>query len=96
MNRELSAMSETYHQLLHLPNMTSLISTFRQYAGQVYIAGNYAQETQVNNIIIQMLLLDHHILSDDLTKGRLMHKVDRETLAAAKQAALEILKEKGK
>ena len=96
MNRELSAMSETYHQLLHLPNMTSLISTFRQYTGQVYIAGNYAQETQVNNIIIQMLLLDHHILSDDLTKGRLMHKVDRETLAAAKQAALEMLKEKGK
>jgi aspartate/methionine/tyrosine aminotransferase len=96
MNRELSAMSETYSQLLHLPNMESLIATFRQYSEQVFVAENYARETRVNNIIVQMLLLNHHILTDDLTKGRLMHKVDRETLAAAKQAALEILKEKGK
>jgi len=96
MNRELSAMSETYRQLLHLPHMDYLIEVFKSLAGKVYVADNYAKETQINNIIVQLLLLNRHILSDDLTKGMLMHKVDRETLAAAKQAALEILSGKQK
>lgn len=96
MNRELSAMSETYRQLLHLPHMDALVAAFKSYAEKVYIAGNYTKETQVNNIIVQLLLLNRHILSDDLTKGMLLHKVDRETIAAAKQAALEMLKEKQK
>ncbi len=91
MNIELSAMSETYRQLLHLPHMDALIRVFNAYSDKVYVAGNYILETQVNNIIIQLLLLNRHILCDDLTKGMLMHKVDRETIAAAKQAALEIL-----
>ncbi len=96
MNRELSAMSETYRQLLHLPHMDALIAVFKSYTDEVYVADNYTKETQVNNIIVQLLLLNRHILSDDLTKGMLMHKVDRETLAAAKKAALEILKENAK
>ncbi len=91
MNRELSAMSETYRQLLHLPHMENLIQAFGSKADKIYVATNYHRNTVLNNIIIQLLLLEHHILADDLTKGRLMHKVDRETLAAAKQAALDIL-----
>ncbi len=91
MNREISAMSETYRQLLHLPHMEELKNAFVQEREKVFVAGNYNRETQVNNLIVQLLLRKHYILSDDLTKGRLMHKVDRETLAAAKQAALDIL-----
>ena len=92
MNREISAMSETYKQLLQLPHMDKLVQSFLLEAGKVYKVDNYNREIQVNNVILQLLLLKHHILSDDLSKGRLMHKTDRETLAAAKQAALEILK----
>jgi len=94
MNLELSAMSETYEQLLFLPNIESLVLVFKGYADIIYVADNYSLETRVNNIIVQLLLLNKHILSEDLTKGMLMHKVDRETIAAAKQAALEMLKEK--
>jgi len=92
MNREISAMSETYKQLLQLPHMDKLVQSFLLEAGKIYKVDNYNREIQVNNVILQLLLLKHHILSDDLSKGRLMHKTDRETLAAAKQAALEILK----
>ena len=94
MNMEISAMSETYRQLLHLPHINDMVEVFKGFPDKVFVADNYAQETQVNNIILQLLMLNHHILSDDLTKGMLMHKVDRETLAAAKKAALEILQGK--
>ncbi len=96
MNRELSAMSETYKQLLQLPHMDTLVQSFKALKKQVFIVKNYSKETQVNNTMLQFLLLKRHILSEDLTKGRVMHKVDRETLAAAKQAALDVLKESGK
>jgi len=48
MNLELSAMSETYRQLLHLPHMEALVTVFKAYADKVYVAGNYIWETQVN------------------------------------------------
>ncbi len=96
MNREISAMSETYKQLLHLPQMENLMASFVSEADKIYVADQYNRETQLNNIIVQLLLLKHHIINDDLTKGQVMHKVDRETLAAAKQAAITILDQKKK
>ena len=65
-----------------------------QYSEKVFVADNYGQETVVNNIILQLVLMNGDILPQDLTQGVLMHKLDRETLAAAKQVALEILKNK--
>lgn len=94
LNREISGMSETYQQLMYLPHINELVNVFAHFAEEVFVADNYSEETVVNNIILQLLLMNRHILPEDLTKGILMHKIDRETLAAAKFAALEILKEK--
>jgi aspartate/methionine/tyrosine aminotransferase len=94
MNRELSAMSETYGQLLDLPHMEILVTVFEQSAEKVFVADNYTKETQINNIMVQLLLLNRLILSDDLTKGMVMHKVDRETLAAARKVAVDLVEKK--
>jgi aspartate/methionine/tyrosine aminotransferase len=94
LNSEISGMSETFAQLMELPELEKLVEAFSALSGEVFVAGNYSEETTVNNIILQLLLLNHYILPQDLTKGRLMEKVDRETMAAAKFAALEILKNK--
>jgi len=75
MNIELSSYSETYLQLMNLPD----------------IAESYSQETIVNNMIVQLLLMNGYILIEDLTRGSIIEKVNRETIAAAKYAALEIL-----
>ncbi|MBN2637482.1 MAG: aminotransferase class I/II-fold pyridoxal phosphate-dependent enzyme [Bacteroidales bacterium] len=90
MNRELSGMSETYEQLLHLPQMELLIQVFESYTEKVFIADHYTEETAVNNIILQLLLMHHVIINEDLTKGILMEKVDRETLSAAKKVAVKL------
>ncbi|MBN2614553.1 MAG: aminotransferase class I/II-fold pyridoxal phosphate-dependent enzyme [Bacteroidales bacterium] len=94
LNREISGMSETFEQLLHLPHMEQLTHVFDNYASLVFVADNYSQETVVNNIILQLLLMNRAILSEDLTKGQLMEKVDKETLAAAKHVALKIFMKK--
>lgn len=94
LNREISGMSETYKQLMHLPHMNSLVDTFMQYCQQIFVADNYGQETVVNNIVLQLVLMNGNILPQDLTQGVLMHKLDRETLAAAKHVAFEILNKK--
>lgn len=39
-------------------------------------------------MITQLLLMDGYIDFDDLTKGRITEKVNRETIAAAKSAVL--------
>ncbi len=75
-----------------LPEIENLVKSFAVFSERVFIADNYSKETTINNIIVQLLLLNHYILPDDLTTGRLMEKIDRETLAAAKYAALEMLK----
>ena len=43
-------------------------------------------------MIIQMLLMNGYILTDDITRGTVVEKVNRETFAASKYAALKILK----
>lgn len=93
LNREISAMSETYEQLLHLPDMDMMIKTFMVHKEKVYKVTNYTKETNINNIILQLLLLNHHILPEDITKGMLFRKVNREVMAAAKKAAIEFIKD---
>ncbi len=96
LNREISGMSETHEQLMHLPHIEVLVDAFQQHADRVFVASNYGQETVVNNIILQLVLINGNILPQDLTQGVLMHKLDRETLAASKYVAMEILKKKEK
>jgi len=91
MNIELTSYSETYLQLMNLPDIAEFAMLFARKADIVYIANGYNDETLVNNIIIQLLLLNGYILLEDLTRGNITEKVNRETFAAAKYAATEIL-----
>ena len=45
-------------------------------------------------MIVQLLLMNGYIIPDDLTRGSIVEKVNRETIAAAKYAALEIYNKK--
>ncbi|MDA3891753.1 MAG: aminotransferase class I/II-fold pyridoxal phosphate-dependent enzyme [Salinivirgaceae bacterium] len=94
MNIELSSYGETYLQLMNLPDIAEFALEFSEIAENLFIAESYSQETIVNNMIIQLLLMNGYILKEDLTRGSIFEKVNRETIAAAKYAALEILNRK--
>jgi hypothetical protein len=88
LNIELSSFGETYEELMSLPNYPEFAEEFLVGAEKLYEAEGYAEETKVNNMITQLLLMDGYIDFDDLTKGRITEKVNRETIAAAKSAVL--------
>jgi aspartate/methionine/tyrosine aminotransferase len=92
LNIELSSYSETYLQLMNLPNIAEFAVEFAEVSNTLYIAEGYSEETIANNMIIQLLLLNGYILTEDLTRGSILEKVNRETIAAAKYAALQIIK----
>ncbi len=92
LNIELSGFSETYLQLMNLPNIAEFAVEFAEVSEELYVADGYSEETVVNNMILQLLLMNGYILPVDLTRGSIIEKVNRETIAAAKYAALEIMK----
>jgi hypothetical protein len=47
-------------------------------------------------MILQLLLINGYLNIEDITRGRITEKVNRETLAAAKFAVVKRLKEKNK
>jgi hypothetical protein len=87
-NIELNNISETYEQLMWLPNNLEFSDEFYQNCDNVYIAQGYSEETIINNMIIQLLLMNGYILVEDLSKGKITEKANRETIAAAKYAAI--------
>ncbi len=91
LNIELSSYSETYLQLMNLPNIAEFALEFARVSDTLYLAEGYNQETVVNNLVIQLLLMNGYILSEDLTRGSIVEKVNRETIAAAKYAAMQII-----
>ncbi|PKP08796.1 MAG: hypothetical protein CVU09_14705 [Bacteroidetes bacterium HGW-Bacteroidetes-4] len=91
LNIELSSFSETYLQLMNLPNIAEFALEFARVSDTLYLAEGYNQETVVNNLVIQLLLLNGYILPEDLTRGSIVEKVNRETIAAAKYAAMQII-----
>lgn len=96
LNIEISSFSETYVQLMNLPDIMEFSNEFLKLTDTIYIAQGYAVETTVNNMIIQMLLVNGYILTEDITRGTVVEKVNRETIAAAKYAALKIFKRENK
>ena len=90
LNIELSSFSETYLQLMNIPEIEEFASEFTEVADTLYIAEDYNQETIINNMIIQLLLMNGYVLLEDLTRGSIIEKVNRETIAAAKYASIEI------
>ncbi|MBI9064676.1 MAG: aminotransferase class I/II-fold pyridoxal phosphate-dependent enzyme [Marinilabiliaceae bacterium] len=91
LNIELSSFGETCNELMSLPNYPEFAEEFMDGADVLYEAEGYAQETMINNMITQLLLMGEYIEFEDLLKGRITEKVNRETIAAAKYAVLKEL-----
>jgi len=91
LNAELSSYSETYEQIMSLPNNMEFGKEFLELTQSLYLADGYDSETLVNNLITQLLLLNGHLSVKDLAKGRITEKVNRETIAAAKWAVIQKL-----
>ena len=92
-NIELSGFSETYEQLMWLPNNREFAEDLYKDCGQLYIADGYSRETIINNMVLQLLLLNGYISIEDLTRGKITEKANRETIAAAKFAVIRKLSE---
>lgn len=92
-NIELNGFSETYEQLMWLPNIREFADQFYNDCSTVYIARGYNRDTIINNIVIQLLLTNGYIAIEDLTRGKITEKANRETIAAAKFAAVKKLKD---
>jgi len=93
-NIELTSFTETYEQLMELPNSRKFADEFYKYTSSLYIAEGYSTTTIQNNMILQLLLQNGYINIEDIPKGRITEKVNRETLAAAKLAVVRKLEEK--
>ena len=93
-NIELNSFTETYEQLMWLPNNKDFAEEFYQDCDQIYIASGYSEETIINNMIIQLLLKNGYIAVEDLSRGKISEKANRETIAAAKFAAVKKYQEK--
>ncbi|MBN2010218.1 aminotransferase class I/II-fold pyridoxal phosphate-dependent enzyme [candidate division KSB1 bacterium] len=92
-NIELNTFTETYEQLMALPNIREFSEKFYSDCESVYIAIGYSESTIVNNMIVQLLLLNGYISVDDLSRAKLTEKANRETVAAAKFAAVKKYRE---
>ena len=92
LNIELTAISETYKQLMALPNSPEFAADFMEQVASLYVAKGYSKELIVNNLIIQLLLLNGFINVNDLARGRISEKVNRETVASAKFAVISVIK----
>ncbi|MBI9035131.1 MAG: hypothetical protein JEZ03_11730, partial [Bacteroidales bacterium] len=92
-NIELNCFSETYEQLMWLPNNLEFAEELYLDCEKVYIAQGYCKDTIVNNMILQLLLMNGYISVEDLSRGKITEKANRETIAAAKFAAIKKYKE---
>ena len=91
LNIELSSFSETFEELMSFPNYGDFAEEFAVRIPILYIAEGYSDETNINNMIAQLLILEGYVSSDDLARGNVIEKVNRETIAAAKYAVVKFL-----
>ena len=94
LNIELSSFSETFEELMSLPNYGDFACEFSEKVDQLYIAEGYSEETNINNMIVQLLLMEGYITTEDVARGSVIQKVNRETIAAAKYAVVSYLSER--
>lgn len=91
LNIELSSFSETFEELMSLPNYGDFAREFTEKVNQLYVAEGYSEETNINNMIVQLLLMEGYITTEDVARGSVIQKVNRETIAAAKYAVVQYL-----
>jgi aspartate/methionine/tyrosine aminotransferase len=87
-NIELNNFTETYEQLMWLPNNQEFAEEFYQDCEKLFMAKGYSEETIINNMIVQLLLMNGYIAVEDLSRGKITEKANRETIAAAKYAVI--------
>lgn len=95
LNIEISSFSETFEELMSFPNYSDFADEFAERVPRLYIAEGYSPETNINNMIVQLLLMEGYVSTDDLARGSVIEKVNRETIAAAKHAVVKYLEHKG-
>jgi hypothetical protein len=93
LNFELENHYESYDQLMNLPNIPEFADEFYQECKNLYLAKGYSEETLINNMIVQLLLVSGYILVEDLNRGQITEKVNREVIAAAKSAVIRYYNE---
>jgi hypothetical protein len=93
LNIELENHYETADQLMNLPNIPEFANEFYAVCKNLYMANGYSEETKINNMIIQLLLVSGYILVEDLNRGQITEKVNREVIAAAKSAVIRYYNE---
>ena len=89
----MNSFSETYEQLMSLPSNPEFAEEFYEDSEKLYIADGYSEDTIVNNMVLQLLIMSGYLTIEDITRGRITEKVNRETIAAVKFAAVRRLKE---
>ncbi|MFI3262312.1 MAG: aminotransferase class I/II-fold pyridoxal phosphate-dependent enzyme [Rikenellaceae bacterium] len=94
LNIELSSFSETFEELMSFPNYAEFAEEFAVRIPKLYITDGYSEETNINNMIAQLLIMEGYVNSDDLSRGNVIEKVNRETIAAAKYAVVKYLDSK--
>jgi len=72
-----------------LPNNRDFAEELYAQCSEIYIAEGYHKDTIINNMVLQLLLLNGFIAIEDLTRGKITEKANRETIAAAKFAAVK-------
>jgi len=92
-NIELNSYSESWEQLMNLPNNREFSEEFYEDCKNLYVATGYSEDTIINNLILQLLLISGYILIEDLNRANITRKVNREVLAAAKSAVLRYYSE---
>ncbi|MEG1648696.1 MAG: hypothetical protein RR277_02275, partial [Rikenellaceae bacterium] len=95
LNIEISSFSETFEELMSFPNYSDFAEEFAVRVPRLYVAEGYSQETNINNMIVQLLLMEGYISTDDLARGSVIEKVNRETIAAAKHAVVKFFEHNG-
>lgn len=92
LNIELSSFAETFEELMSLPNYSDFAEEFSAKVELLYQAEGYSEETNINNMIVQLLLMESYVSTEDIASGSVIEKVNRETIAAAKYAVVQYLK----
>jgi hypothetical protein len=86
-NVEINGYSETYEQLMQIPHTLDFAGELYDVCKDVYVASGYNEDTIINNIVVQMLMAYGYIDVEDLSRGKITEKANRETIAAARYAA---------
>jgi aspartate/methionine/tyrosine aminotransferase len=93
LNIELNGFTETYQQLMELPDNKDFAEDFYKDSKNLYVPEGYAKSVIINDMMLQILLMNGYLTLDDLSRGMITQKVNRETLAAVKYAVVKRLEE---